>query len=240
MSPLPSSSRSLKSVQESLALKSSDWNMARTSSSSKKVLGFFTQLWFLPIHTLWTRLCREVPGDSFGSSRKISVAFVAVWSFTLKKQFWIIYHCWPAVGWEPPQSLAHDNWGRGDKFLNTCPFTYTTNKWFLQFVLLYEKRLQRKSSENQQNDENAKYVFSLGPENTESGMSTCAIKNQDAPEHQNVKLVAIKDQIGNTVSYLSQHPTNPKKLKISCFVDHQNKPTAGKDNENNNSSELQL
>ena len=39
MSPLPASSRSLKSVQESLALKSSDWNMARTSSSSKKVLG---------------------------------------------------------------------------------------------------------------------------------------------------------------------------------------------------------
>ena len=51
MSPLPSSSRSLKSVQESLALKSSDWNIARTSSSSKKVLGFFTPLWFLPIHT---------------------------------------------------------------------------------------------------------------------------------------------------------------------------------------------
>ena len=40
---------------------------------------------------------------------------------------------------------------------------------------------QRNSSENQQNDENTKYVFSLGPENTESGMSTCAIKNQNAP-----------------------------------------------------------
>lgn len=118
MSPLPSSSRSLKSVQESLALKSSDWNMARTSSSSKKVLGFFhsavKSCQFTHIETrerLWS------PG---GQLRLFPKKFSSLRSTypSLLNHISLLACNW--LGWTPPP-VAHDNWGRGlDLHWDTC------------------------------------------------------------------------------------------------------------------------
>lgn len=106
----------------------------------------------------------------------------------------------------------------------------------LEFV-----QIQRKSSENRQNDENTKYVFSLGPENTESGMSTCAIKNQKCSRTSECEVSGYKKNRSETLLliFLSTPPTQ-KKLKISCFVDQKTNQLLEKIMKNNNSSELQL